>query len=104
MLKSGGKWLPVAYDFDFAAFVNAPYVHTKVKDNKTLRRTYLGFRENESYLPEVIELFESKKDEIETFIKITDLISSGERKDCLKYVRDFYREISTKPVQLHYKD
>lgn len=101
--KSGGKWMPVAYDFDFSGLVNAPYVHTKVADNRNIKRIYLGFKENASYLPEVIQLFLSKEDEILNEVKNFELISNRERRACLKYIQEFYDEIKQDDLVLPYK-
>ncbi|MCB0666355.1 MAG: hypothetical protein KDC80_11055 [Saprospiraceae bacterium] len=95
--------IPVAYDFDFSALVNAPYVHKQVEDNRRIQRVYLGYKENESRLPEVIQLFKSKEEEILEFVGNFDLISKKERRKCLDYIKDFYREIDGDELVLPYK-
>ena len=101
--ESGQRWLPVAYDFDFSTLVNAPYVHPEVKDKTLIRRTYLGFPGNATYLDEVKALFNSKKEEIIDYIRNFDLISSNERRAVIKYINDFYREINNPRTELNYK-
>lgn len=95
--------MPVAYDFDFSALVNAPYVHKKVEDNRKIQRVYLGFQENAAQIPEVIDLFISKEEEILDYVKKFELISSRERRKCLDYIREFYDEINGDELLLPYK-
>ncbi len=94
--------IPLAYDFDFAALVNAPYVYPRVLDNRSLPRSYLGFRDYAHVLPEVIQKFVQKKEEIFSYIEAFEYISNFERRLCLQYVKKFYRQIEKKKVQLPY--
>ena len=101
--EDGGPWHSVAYDFDFSSFVNAPYVHPKVVDNRQIKRVYLGFRQNASLLPEVINLFLSKEDQIYACIDNFDMISNKERRNCLKYIKEFYSEIKQEDFAFPYQ-
>ena len=85
--------IPVAYDFDFSAFVNAPYVHPEIYDNKVIARSYLGFEQNASYLDAVKSRFIDKKEDILQAITDFTLIHKRERKGCLRYIKTFYHQI-----------
>ncbi|NND06154.1 MAG: hypothetical protein HKN87_07230 [Saprospiraceae bacterium] len=87
------RLIPIPYDFDFSGFVNAPYVHPEVFDNKLIPRVYLGFEQNSSHLPAVIDRFIAKKKEIINTIDDFELIDHKERKACTRYVKAFYRQI-----------
>jgi hypothetical protein len=85
--------IPIAYDFDYAAIVNAPYVFPKVKDNRMLKRTYLGFPENEAVMEKVKQTFKEKKSTFLDHVEQFDSISKKERRLILTYLNKFYKEI-----------
>ncbi len=96
-------WLPVAYDFDYACLVNAPYVYPKVEDNRTLRMAYLGFRENEKYISAIKKLFIDKKDAIIDYVKNFEGLSKNDLRACLQYIKGFYRDIEDDDFVIPYK-
>ncbi len=101
--RKNQPWIPVAYDFDYACIVNAPYVYEKYDDNRAIRTKYLGHRENAEHLPEVRELFIAKKDEIWEYVKEFEGLEKADKRLCLKYIKDFYQSIENKSYQIPYK-
>jgi hypothetical protein len=102
--KDGSLRVPFAYDFDFSAIVNAPYVHTKVADNMRIKRKYLGFKENKQLLPEIKQIFDDKHAAIIDFLENFDLISKAERKRCIDYIESFYADLESNNLVFEYKD
>ena len=100
----GRKWLPIAYDFDYACLVNAPYVYPQLADNRSIRTKYLGIKEHADQLPDVKNHFIERKDNIIDLVKKYPGLSSTERRLCLQYIRAFYRDIENKDFYLSYKD
>ncbi len=94
--------LPVAYDFDFAAIVNAPYVHPAVQDNKWLERSYLGFEQNAEILDMAKKRFIEKKEAILSYVENFEAIRRRERRSILTYIKNFYRNIESKRFRMPY--
>ena len=102
--SDGRKWLPVAYDFDYACLVNAPYVYPQLTDNRSIRTKYLGIKDHADQLPEVKARFIEKKDDIFNLVKKYPGLNGTERRLCLQYIKAFYRDIENKDFYLSYKD
>ncbi|NND32651.1 MAG: hypothetical protein HKN76_08680, partial [Saprospiraceae bacterium] len=84
--------------------VNAPYVHPKVSDNISVKRRYLGFKENQHILPEVMKVFLDKKETLIQYIKDFKRISGGERRRCINYIEDFYQKVAENNLTFEYKE
>ncbi len=93
---------PVAFDFDFSCFVHPPYAYQGVQDLRTLKRDYLGYEGNRHLLKEVCQTFLDRKDAVLDYIKEFDLIPAYERRECLNYVKDFYRLIESRRFVVEY--
>ena len=102
--NDGRSWIPVAYDFDYACIVNAPYVYPKLDDNRAIRTKYLGWRENAEYLSEVKELFIEKKDQILDLLKNFEGLSKGDKRLSTQYIKEFYKKIEDRNFEIPYKD
>ncbi|MDH3650409.1 MAG: hypothetical protein OEQ53_12055 [Saprospiraceae bacterium] len=100
--KPNHPMIPVAYDFDFSALVNAPYVYPNVKDNRFLKRSYLGFKENEAILEQVRNVFIERKEEILSYIENFEQIPKMERRACVLYVKKFFKQIEKSRLDLPY--
>lgn len=94
-----GQYMPIAYDFDFAGAIDAPYatpdpslVITRVRD-----RQYRGWCQQNSLVPAVAEKFKAKKDAIYALYSdsIGTLINPKTVKETLEYFDSFYATIAT---------
>ena len=94
--------IPFAYDFDYAAVVNAPYAFPKVKDNRLLKRTYLGFPENQAIMEKVKQVFIEKKSDMLLHVENFALVSKKERRSIISYLKKFYKEIEAPDFELPY--
>lgn len=92
-----GAYYSIPYDFDMSGIVNAPYA----APNPTLRlesvreRLYRGFCANNALLPDTLDRFRAKRDDIEALIRGQPGLSSSSRRSMLKYVDQFYRTITS---------
>jgi len=97
MSVTGGPPLtPLAYDFDFAGIVNAPYAqpnpqfeHTSVR-----QRLYRGQCRNNDLLPETLQRFIDKKDAIYGIVDELELLNSRSGRYVTGYLNSFYKHIS----------
>ena len=85
--------LPIAYDFDYAGLVDAPYaVHGEGINLKHItQRLYLGMCRDKGVLEEQIPLFQEKK---ATFYKIIEdfpYLEGKDKKIMIRYLDDFYK-------------
>ncbi len=101
-LGAGQPMIPFAYDFDFSSFVNAPYVYPEVNDNRILPRKYMGFKENAALVDQVKDHFIDKKKEILDYIDDFEGLPKSERRNCYRYIREFYRYIENPRFELPY--
>lgn len=98
-LEKADKVLPVPYDFDFAALVNAPYmtVPSKFHLNSRYERIYLGFERSQSDLKATIHLLEEQKDQLYATIMELDMLPRSSRTGMIKYLNSFYK--NTKKIR-----
>ncbi|MCB0686733.1 MAG: hypothetical protein KDC53_09410 [Saprospiraceae bacterium] len=85
------KKVPIPYDFDFSAFVRAPYAFTD--QSVTFDRSPLVMGKNAEQLDKVLNLFLEKKERFFTIVEEFRLMSKKHKKQCLKFLRDFYKII-----------
>ncbi len=98
MSATGGPlFTPLPFDFDFAGLVNAPYAQPNprydIQDVRT--RLYKGLCRNNELLPDTIQQFLDKKDDIYAVIENLDMLSARSRRDVISYLNSFYGRIST---------
>lgn len=86
----------VPYDFDTAGIVNAAHARPGVDLNiKSVRqRLYRGRCINQLILPDTLEQFRAKREEIESLISNEAALEEGTRRSMLSYVEDFYETIN----------
>ena len=101
--NSGGKMIPVAFDFDFAPFVHAPYVYPQIADKRKIQRVYLGFEENSDHMQEIYKTFIDKKAAFISFIEEFEPLPKSDKKKCLNYIKAFYEDFEKKSFELNYK-
>jgi hypothetical protein len=89
-------FVPLAYDFDFAGLVNAPYAgpNPRFKLANVRQRLYRGLCANNDLLPSTIQRFLDKKDAIYGAVDELELLSSRSRRDVTGYLKTFYDRIS----------
>jgi hypothetical protein len=102
--KSEQPMIPVPYDFDFAALVNAPYVFPEIRNNRFLKRSYLGYPGNKWILEPVMKQFLAVKDDLLSYIEDFPHISKREKKSILLYIKKFYKEIETPGFEFPYRE
>lgn len=88
--------IPLAYDFDFAGIVNAPYAQPNPKFEHTdvRERLYRGQCTNNELLPETLQRFIDRKDAIYGVVDELELLNSRSRGYVTRYLDSFYRHIS----------
>lgn len=84
--------LPIAYDFDYAGLVNAPYaVHGEGIDLEDItERLYLGTCRVEGVLEKQIPLFQEKKAAFYKIINDFAYLEAKDKKTIIHYLDDFY--------------
>ncbi len=95
----GGRTLPIAYDFDFAGAINAPYAAPApgLRIRNVRDRQFRGYCSLRGEYPAAVALFESKKAEIYALYsdEIGALIDKRTVKETLEYFDKFYEDIRT---------
>jgi hypothetical protein len=89
--KKHDKKIPIPYDFDFSAFVRAPYVFAD--QSITYDRSPLVMGKNPVEFDRVLSLFKSKKQRFFQIIDDFKLLSKRHKKRCVKFMDDFYKLI-----------
>ncbi len=92
----GPPFVPLAYDFDFAGIVNAPYAqpNPRYKLRNVRQRLYKGRCRNNILLPDTIQRFLDKKDAIYGIVDELELLSSKSKRSVTRYLNSFYKNIS----------
>jgi hypothetical protein len=87
--------IPVPYDFDFSAMVSPSYAlpREQLGQNQLEDRVYLGSPEKAKDCRRVFDLFLEKREGFEEIIESTEGLSDSTKKDMLKYLKSFYREL-----------
>jgi len=94
--KGVSLYTPLAYDFDFAGFVNAPYAEPNPRYRlPTVRvRLFKGRCEYDEQLQSTIQYFNEKKDRLYQIIDEQDLLTSVSAASVKKYIDTFYERIA----------
>ncbi len=84
--------LPIAYDFDYAGLVDAPYaVHGKGIDlEHVTQRLYLGMCREKGTLEKQIPLFQEKKAAFYKIIEDFPHLAAKDKKTMINYLDEFY--------------
>jgi len=88
---------PVPYDFDYAGLVNAGYAipAEQLGTQSVKERVYRGYPRNIAELNTIMEVFKERKEKIYSLIKNFDLLSSGNKKEMINYLDEFYSAIKS---------
>ena len=99
-------WVVVPYDFDYAGIINTNYAlpDARLPIRRVKTRLYRGFCWQNDLLPEVIELFNQHRSDIELALLPAELSKSKSR-TVKKYIEDFYEIVNdSKQLQKHLFD
>jgi hypothetical protein len=98
VIRPDGTLLPVAFDFDFAGAVNAPYATTdpKLPIRHVRQRLYRGICAPPDQLAQIFAVFNEKKDAIYALYRddIGKLLLPEFTREALKYYDEFYETIN----------
>jgi len=88
--------LPIAYDFDYAGLVDAPYaVHGEgINLDHITERLYLGMCRATGELEKQIPLFNDKKDTFYQIINDFPYLDKKDKKAMISYLDDFYNTLN----------
>jgi hypothetical protein len=105
-LPDSGKYLIIPYDFDFTGMVNPEYLRLDTGHDldHPKDRIYLGKYFDEK-IPEVVNHYLSKKEEISAYCKAFELLRSSDRAKMSRYLNAFFKKIKkdAKEIKLAYK-
>ena len=89
---------PVAYDFDWAEFIDAAYTKPKGVPEELLedRRVYFNICYSEETFAEIFEYFKELRPRFEQKIRDAELLKNFSKKQSLKYLEEFYDIIENK--------
>lgn len=92
----GVPFTPLAYDFDFAGIVNAPYAepNPRYRLQNVRQRLYKGLCKNNDLLPGTLQQFLDNKDAIYGVVDDLAMLSDGSRRYVTHYLDEFYDHIS----------
>ncbi|MEM6316381.1 MAG: hypothetical protein AAF960_01855 [Bacteroidota bacterium] len=92
--------LPIAYDFDYSGFVNAPYaVHGEDIDlDNVMQRLYLGMCREEGVLERQIPVFQEKKAVFYQIIDDFHYLDEKKKKQIMSYLDDFYKTLDNPKI------
>ena len=95
--SEGGLHYSVPYDFDQAGLVGAPYAqpNPRFRLKSVQQRLYRGRCENNEYLPENLQLFRSRRNDLETLVREQQELSSATRRKLLHFIEEFYDTIDS---------
>ncbi len=89
---------PVAYDFDICGLVNPPYggPPPELGITNLTQRLYRGYSRTEQELETEIKKFLAKEESMYTFINSFSLLSAGNKKEMISFLKEFFTEIKNK--------
>lgn len=96
LVAADGQLVPVAYDFDFSAWVGAPYARPKSEiGQRSLReRHYLGFAQPDELLRTAAAAVLAQRDALTALVREAPL-DAGERRRLLRHLRNGLDEIES---------
>lgn len=101
-----GKYLIIPYDFDFTGIVDPEYLllDTGYNLEHAKDRIYLG-KFFDDKIPETVNHYLSKKEEISKYCKAFDFLRSSERANINRYLNTFFKKIKkdASEIKLAYK-
>lgn len=90
-----GTIIPVPYDFDFSAMVNASYAtpSNSVGQYSLQQRVYLGFQAEDALLEEVLAVFHKQHKDLSKTVRQMKLLHGAKRLEVNTFLSGFYDEI-----------
>lgn len=90
--KDGSGAMLIPYDFDFSGFVNASYARPNpdFKQTHIRERLFLGAEISDEEIKPTIELFRSKRKELEAVIREFRYLPGDSKIDLLNFLAGFY--------------
>ena len=100
LVSKENKLIPVPYDFDFSAMVNAGYANTDLNYNSRLikAKDLAETSKDINDLKGCLELFNRKKNAIIQLVKGSKLIKRADRRKIIDSINAFYRDINAFPI------
>jgi len=88
-----GPYYTIPFDFDQTGFVDSPHASPNPRFGLTsvTNRLYRGRCVNNDLLPETLQLFADRKDDIEALIRDQVELTSPTRRHLQKYVENFFK-------------
>jgi hypothetical protein len=90
------KPYPVAYDFDMTGLVNPSYgePHPDLGLKNLKQRLYRGYKRSLEEIEAAAKIFLEKKEAIYELINNFELLNTGNKKEMLTFLKEFFAEIS----------
>lgn len=94
-LEAEREVIPVAYDFDYAGFVNTPYAVPKegLGISHVSARFYQGLCRNKEEFEPILQSFRDKKEEVLRLCKSMSHLDKGSQKYVDHFIHSFYKII-----------
>ena len=91
---------PVAYDFDISGLVDPPYggPPPDLGITKLTERLYRGYARTEEELDIVIKKYLEQEEAIYLLINNFSLLTTGNRKEMIRFLKEFFTEIKNKKL------
>ncbi len=95
------KTIPVPYDFDLSAFVNAPYAPDALFIDSTRfhQRKYKGPRFRKSVIKKVLGNFLENEESMYSLIRQFTYLSENEKDRIIRYLKGSFKDIREKPYR-----
>ena len=92
-----GLYYTIPYDFDQTGIVDEKKAEPKPRFgiSTVIVRIYRGRCENNEYLPENLQLFRSRRNDLETLVREQQELSSATRRKLLHFIEEFYDTIDS---------
>lgn len=100
-ISSQNEVIPVPYDFDLSAFVNAPYAPDAlfIDSARFHQRKYKGPEFRKSIVEKVTDNFLESRQNMFSLIRQFNYLSKNEKNRLVSYLKEFYREIKENPYR-----
>lgn len=89
---------PIAYDFDMTGLVDPPYggPPPELGIERLTQRVYRGYARSLDEIETAAKLFLEKEEAIYALINQFNLLTPGNKKDMLRFLKEFFTEIKSK--------
>lgn len=95
--NQSGKIVVIPYDFDFSGLVNASYAipNPDYALRSVRQRHFLGRDINNDEMATTIQYFQARRSDLLDYVNSFELLSKGSRKDIVRYLETFFKELRT---------